>query len=169
MAAALFLRSWRQVGRTRFFLYRFDRKEINIFVKQKNLSRNYFLCGVYECRWDDWGVWFSQIRNTNWCSVWSELFILYIKTKTPEYKNIRRSGSHGNRPPIYRKKKKSFFFFPLNFYDSIRLPFLMFLFRRTLSLEKKKILFFCNFIDGEFRPFFLSYAIRIFGYGRLLF
>lgn len=72
-------------------------------------------------------------------------------------------------PRSIERKKKSFFFFPLNFYDSIRLPFLMFLFRRTLSLEKKKILFFCNFIDGEFRPFFLSYAIRIFGYGRLLF
>lgn len=95
--------------------------------------------------------------------------LFYISKRKPQSIKIRRSGSHGNRPPIYRKKNFSSFS-PLNFYDSIRLPFLMFLFCRTLSLEeRKKIPFFFRILLTESLDPFSSYAIRIFGYGRLHF
>ena len=73
----------------------------------------------------------------------SSLFYI-IKTKTPKYKNIRKNEEAvamviGPRS-IKRKKKrqKILLFSPSIFMTPFRLPFLMFLFRRTLSLEVKK-------------------------------
>ena len=39
-------------------------------------------------------AWLCQVRNTNWCSAWSTLFILYIKKKR---RRRSSSGSHGPR------------------------------------------------------------------------
>ena len=74
----------------------------------------------------------------------SSLFYI-IKTKTPKYKNNIRKNEEAVAMVIgprsierKKKRKKILLFSPSIFMTPFRLPFLMFLFRRTLSLEVKK-------------------------------
>ena len=95
--------------------------------------------------------------------------LFYISKRKPQSIKIRRSGSHGNRPPIYRKK--IFFFFPPQFLWLHSTTFSrVFILSDPFSRrkKKKKIPFFRILLTESLDPF-SSYAIRIFGYGRLLF
>ena len=102
----------------------------------------------------------------------SSLFYI-IKTKTPKYKNIRKNEEAvamviGPRSIKRKKKKKeNSSFFPLNFYDSISTTFShVFISSDPFSRSKKKSLVFFILLTESLDP--SSYAIRIFGYGRLL-
>ena len=75
----------------------------------------------------------------------SSLFYIIKTTKTPKYKNNIRKNEEAVAMVIgprsikrKKKRKKILLFSPSIFMTPFRLPFLMFLFRRTLSLEVKK-------------------------------